>query len=489
LKETRGMMVRDRNAGGGVLSDAARGALAGFVAAWAMDRVDTALHRLEPESSRRLTRAVRPEGKDPVHLEASRISEALGRGPLSESHPAGLAVYCAIGAAAGALYGALRRRHPGVAAGRGAAFGLGRFVLEDLVHNPLAGLAAPNLAYPWQAHGRQAAGLLTHALVTDALLRLTDEAGGRTPRRSAKAWLVESLLPLTGMKRAFRDEETLRRDVARRRKVEPALPPSRLRRRFRVEEGTVAGMRVFTVAPRTDRAGPVVLYLHGGAYVRDVMGPQWSFVERLAAQTGATIAAPRYPLAPEHSWRDAFARLMPLYERLSEHFGPGRLTLLGDSASGGLALALAQRLRDRARPLPARLVLLAPWLDVTLSDSAQGELARRDPMLDIPGLRAAGRWWAGDLDPRDPIVSPLFGDLDDLPPIALFTGTDDLVHPDARRLRDKASASGADLAYHEYPGMFHVWPLADIPEGNEAIARMAAFIAGRGAYSAAARRA
>jgi acetyl esterase/lipase len=278
------------------------------------------------------------------------------------------------------------------------------------------------------------------------------------------------------MKRAFRDEETLRRDVARRRRKEPALPSDGMRRRLRVTETRDRGSLVVQVEPRDGPSGDTILYIHGGAYVRDVQSAQWSFVERLVHRTGARVVAPLYPVAPEHTWRDAFALVAPLYERLVAQVGPERLTVLGDSAGGGMTLALMQQMRDRGCPLPACLVLLAPWLDVTLSDPSQAGIAGRDPMLDIPGLVAAGRWYAGDLDPRDPRISPINGSMRDLPPIALFTGTRDLVHPDSRRLRDKAAREGVRLDYHEYPDLFHVWPEVDIPEGNRAIAQMAAFI-------------
>lgn len=482
-------MSGQRDHHGSVLGGAARGALAGAAATLAMDVVDRVLHRLEPESSRRRTREVRPEGKDPPHLFADQMAGRFGLGPFPQEHrAAGTIAYYAIGVGAGALYGALRGRVPGLSAGRGAAFGLGRFVLEDKVFNPLNGLAAAPHRYPWQAHGRQLAALLTHALATDAALRALDgpepgRVGGPTPdgapTRSVQGWIAEQLLPLTGMKQAFRSEEALRRDVALWRPKGPALPGAGMRRRLEVTEADEAGMRVFTVRPREGGSRDVILYLHGGAYVHDIMAVQWGFVERLVEATGATIVVPLYPLAPEHNAADVFARMVPLYDRILAQAGPERVTVLGDSAGGGLGLALAQGARKRGGPLPARLVLVSPWLDVTVSDPSQPARARRDRMLDLPGLRAAGRWYAGDLPPHDPRISPLFGSLRGLPPLQVFTGTHDLISPDSRRLRKRAEREGARLRFHEYPGQFHVWPLVDLPESRQAIAQMAGFIAGR----------
>jgi acetyl esterase/lipase len=152
--------------------------------------------------------------------------------------------------------------------------------------------------------------------------------------------------------------------------------------------------------------------------------------------------------------------------------------LMGDSAGGGMALALAQHLRDSARPLPVRLILISPGADMTFSDPRQQALARVDRMLDIPALVVAGRWYAGALPLDDPKVSPLFGSLAGLPPIAVFTGTHDLLNSDARRLHAKAVQEGATLSLHEYEGMFHVWPLTPIPEARHAINEMKRLIWG-----------
>ncbi|CAA9359584.1 MAG: hypothetical protein AVDCRST_MAG90-2918 [uncultured Microvirga sp.] len=147
-----------------------KGALAGVIATWVMDRVDWAMYRREDPASRRRTWAARPEGKDPAHVIASRASEAMGYGSVPQNHPAGTAVQYAIGVAPAAIYGAMRDRVPGVGAGRGLAFGFAMFVAEDEVANPLMGFAAPPHRYPWQPHARGLVSHLVYGLVADAVL-------------------------------------------------------------------------------------------------------------------------------------------------------------------------------------------------------------------------------------------------------------------------------------------------------------------------------
>ena len=134
-----------------------------------------------------------------------------------------------------------------------------------------------------------------------------------------------------------------------------------------------------------------------------------------------------------------------------------------------MALAVAQQLRDRSGLQPGRIVLISPWLDMTLSEPEQRRIERRDEMLSLPGLAESGRLYAGGLDVRDPLVSPLFGELAGLAPIHVFTGTDDVLHPDARRLAHTMTEKGQEIHLYESEGMQHCYALLPlIPEGKAA---------------------
>lgn len=162
------------------------GALAGAAGVWVMDRLDwfNYRHGLDDAQSRAQTRRARPRGMDPAHLLAARVAESAGVALSPRQHDrAGLAVHYAIGIVPGALYGALRGRVPHLDAGRGSAFGLGLFLLQDELLNTAAGLAGPPQDYPWQAHVRGLVAHLAYGLVTDALCRLAD-AGQNGPARS-----------------------------------------------------------------------------------------------------------------------------------------------------------------------------------------------------------------------------------------------------------------------------------------------------------------
>jgi acetyl esterase/lipase len=301
-------------------------------------------------------------------------------------------------------------------------------------------------------------------------------AAARAAGVSARALLLNDvLLPLSGMKRKARKARDLRRQIARHRSVEPARPSARLRRKVSIDAVELSGAPVFVLRPRAGWSGATILYLHGGAWVFDVLAPHWRIVETLIERTGARVLMPRYPLAPEATWRETYGFLDRL---LSEHLATDRdrLIVAGDSAGGCLSVGLAQRLCARGEARPAGLVLFSPALDLTFSDPRVHAIEPHDPMLAVAGCREAARLWAAGRSPADPRISPLFGPLDGLPPVAMFTGTRDLLHPDALRLHDRLVRAQRDVTLHRYRGLCHVFVGAPIPEAARALKEAGAFI-------------
>jgi epsilon-lactone hydrolase len=154
------------------------------------------------------------------------------------------------------------------------------------------------------------------------------------------------------------------------------------------------------------------------------------------------------------------------------------ITLMGDSAGGGMALAVAQQLRDRGKQ-PTRILLIAPWLDVTMTDPRIADVAPHDRLLTVDGLVQCGRLYAGDLDPSDPLVSPINGSVAGLAPIEVFVGTHDMLYIDSLRLAEKAAAEGTQLRLTTKDGMQHVYPeLPFLPEASEAQGLIADLVRG-----------
>lgn len=285
-------------------------------------------------------------------------------------------------------------------------------------------------------------------------------------------------LTVLGVRLAFRKNaksvDDQRREIPSRTYPEAAGPTARLRALCEItQERDAGGFLVYRLVPRRNASDRHVLYIHGGAYFLQMMKPQWWLVEHVIRQTGASVTVPIYPLAPEHDHRAAFAMVDAIYDALVASVGAERLIVSGDSAGGGFAVSLAQRLVTAGRPVPSALLLFAPWLDVTMANPDSRRIEPADPMLTLGNLRMGGAMWAGAADPADPAISPVYGPVEGLPPMTVFQGTADVLMPDARDFAARAKQAGIAVNYFAYEGAFHVFATAPfLPESKDAYRRI-----------------
>jgi acetyl esterase/lipase len=222
-----------------------------------------------------------------------------------------------------------------------------------------------------------------------------------------------------------------------------------------------------------------ILFLHGGGYTTGSAALYRHILWRFAAAAAARVVAVDYRLAPEHPFPAARDDAVLAWQALlGEGVAPQRCTVMGDSAGGGLTLALLLRLRDRGMPLPAAAVALSPWTDLALTGASLRRNAAADPMEnpdDIPFLVSC---YLGDADPRDPGVSPLYGDPAGLPPTLIQVGGDEILLDDSVRMAERMRAAGCAVELEIWPRMPHVWhAFAPVmPEARRAIAQAGAFI-------------
>ncbi len=234
----------------------------------------------------------------------------------------------------------------------------------------------------------------------------------------------------------------------------------------------VGGMQVFHMEPLDD-SKPVVLYIHGGAYLHNFSTPHWDAMAKWAEATGCGIVTPNYPLLFSYTAKDAHPLMMQLYQQLIKQYPARRIVIMGDSAGGGFTLALTQELRNDSIDLPAHLVLISPWVDVLGGDDA---LQEHDTFLDAEVLRKVGADWAAEMDPHDPMISPMYGDMQGLPPTDLYAGTWEIFYTDIVNTYEKMKAAGVDARLHVAEKMGHVYPLWPCPEGKKAHEEIAEII-------------
>lgn len=267
--------------------------------------------------------------------------------------------------------------------------------------------------------------------------------------------------------------------VAWHDRMDRALPTGRVRRfdeRYDLTT-TTEPFPVHTITPRGRTPRTTVYYLHGGGFVgpTDAWHVRWA--TRLGDHLDADVVVPDYPLTPEHTVHDSLVALVDGLAALTER--QERVVVVGDSAGGGLALAVTMGLRDRGGVLPSELVLISPFVDLTMSAPGTAELDAVDPWLFINKIVAYSEWWAGGADRLGEVeASPALGDLAGLPPALMFCGTRDLLVPGCRLLADRAAAAGWPLTYVEEPGLIHVYPLLPgLPEAARAWRRTKEFLA------------
>ena len=258
------------------------------------------------------------------------------------------------------------------------------------------------------------------------------------------------------------------RSVLKPKRSKKFVYPHRLKK-YRSDEFLAQNRHVITFSENIKKeAGKHIVFLHGGAYTAEEKPGHWWLIEQLVKSLGCKISFIQYPLAPEHNYRQTHEMLLLAYTELTQKSPKDTFYLLGDSAGGGLVLAFAQTLRDQKfTKQPQKLALLSPWLDLSMSNPEVENLESRDLLLSAKTLATCGKWFAGETDVKSPVLSPLYGNMNDLISIAVFVGTHEIFLPDCRLLKQKIQSSNTKLYYREYEGMQHDWILFPIKERDE----------------------
>lgn len=277
------------------------------------------------------------------------------------------------------------------------------------------------------------------------------------------------------------DEAGFHAAMAGRKLPKDAPLPPAFRRRFAVEERAVLGQPVVTLHPKGGPCEWHMLYFHGGGFVQPMFKVHWPLVAAMIETCGISVTVPLYAVVPEapHAAQDALADAV--YAALAEHHDPARIILNGDSAGGHMALTLALRVARAGGPMPGKLALFAPWLDLTLADPAIAAVEPHDLMLKIGTLRACGDLVAAGRDPASPEVSPLYAPIEDLallPPTRIWTGRHDLFIIDSRTFTGKLRLAGVDAKLYEYEAAPHVFmAITPTREAKDVFALLSDFLA------------
>ena len=234
-----------------------------------------------------------------------------------------------------------------------------------------------------------------------------------------------------------------------------------------IDQKKFKNRNVFIITPKeVQKTDITILYFHGGSYMAEATEQHWTFLEKIINDTGATVILPDYPLTPKYHYKDVFNMVEPLYEEIINKVNPENLILMGDSAGGGLTLALEESLSNKSILMPSKTILISPWLDVRLENPDIDKVQKYDKDLNKDALKLAGIAYAGGNEEgiNSFLVNPIDGDLSKLKNITIFTGTYDILNPDVKILKEKAEKQNVKIDIKEYEGASHVWILKNPKE-------------------------
>lgn len=218
------------------------------------------------------------------------------------------------------------------------------------------------------------------------------------------------------------------------------------------------------------KAGATLLYMHGGGYFTCSPRTHRSITGAFAVR-GFTVFAPDYRLAPEHPFPAALDDALAAYQAMLAHTPPERLVIAGDSAGGGLALATLLAARRQNLPMPGCAILFSPWTDLACTGPSLHTNAARDSMLYAPRMTEGASIYLAGADPRTPLASPLYGELDGLPPLHIQVSEMEILLDDSTRLAHRVRAVGGKVELNIWPNLPHVWQVSQrlLPEARKAL--------------------
>ena len=210
--------------------------------------------------------------------------------------------------------------------------------------------------------------------------------------------------------------------------------------------------------------GNFILYIHGGSYIEEAISYQIKFAMKIAKKTNSTLIMPKYILAPKGNYKKMYSFIDEIYNLISQN--DCRIEFLGDSAGGGFILSYAMYLRETKRKQSKNIIMMSPWLDISMSNKDLYIAEKKDPISGVDGNKYAGKLWADDLELTNYLVSPMYGEFNDLGKITIITGENDILKPDCKKLSKKLDKFNIEHNYIEYKGQAHDFGAYPTKEGK-----------------------
>lgn len=244
-----------------------------------------------------------------------------------------------------------------------------------------------------------------------------------------------------------------------------------------IKEETIHGIKSEWIIPKEANEEKLIFYVHGGGYVSGSCNDHRSFVSAISSNSGISCLHYEYRLAPEHTFPCALDDSLIVYKSVLTRFKPENIIIMGESAGGGLVLALLLAIKQESVPLPKAAVVISPWTDLSCSSDSY-ITKNKVSVAPINSWNVFSKHYVGNNDPRNPLISPLFGDLKGLPSIYINSAVNDELFDDGKKFYEKAKLAGVDVTFKAGEGMVHCYPLLSpmFKEAKEAMGEILSFI-------------
>lgn len=289
---------------------------------------------------------------------------------------------------------------------------------------------------------------------------------------SFRARLISSILKLLNVKKQ------LEKQVINNRlnKTKKEFVPKKIMQQYSVVNRTVDTKSVATFETKQGGTNTHLILLHGGAYLFEAGMIHWTFAQKIVDKINCKMTLIDYPLAPEHDYKMTYAMVQKSYQTLTEQYPNDDFMLIGDSAGAGLAMGFYQQLQiEKVEKLPSKIILLSPWLDLTMTNPEAKKYESTDYLLTIKMLQTAASYYAKGDDQSQYLLSPINGDLTNFPPTYIFYSDTELFCADCRKLRSMVR-DNRNFVFNEYHKMQHDWAMFPISESNRVVEEICGFI-------------
>ena len=276
--------------------------------------------------------------------------------------------------------------------------------------------------------------------------------------QSLTYYLTLLVIKLKGIKKNFSTDPI---DFKRLRKEDVYEPKSgffkeNITRNFEISKSLI------TEIGKKNDSDKLLIFIHGGAFISGPAKHHWDTIKTIVKQTRYTVWLCNYPKAPEHKILEISENIDSIYKEALKNYTSSKISLIGDSVGGTLITALIQRLHIKNEQLPNKIILISPVMDSSMTNPDIDKVDLMDPMLSKVGLLSAKKMCVGNLDLKNPMISPLYGDFKNFPETILYITESDITYPDQKLLVEKLKIANVTMKLKEDKNMPHIWPLLPI---------------------------